>query len=66
MRKLRLVLDVTYNDNGVAEETLRRLLGNVVVLAVREGLLTGETEAEVENHAYRVETVPQPPSPDTK
>lgn len=65
MRKLQLVLNVTYNDNGVAEETLRRLLDNLVAHAVDEGLLTGETEAEVEEYTHRVETVPQPPSSDT-
>ena len=60
MRKLRLVLDVSYNENGVPEEDLRWLLGNVVMHATNEGLLTGESEAEVESYEYRVEVVPVP------
>ena len=60
MRKLRLVLNVTYNDNGVAEETLRQLLDNLLMHAISHGLLTGETEAEVESYTHRVETAPLP------
>jgi hypothetical protein len=60
MRQLRLVLDVTFNDNGVAEETLRQLLDNLLMHAISHGLLTGETEAEVESYTHRVENVPLP------
>jgi hypothetical protein len=54
MKRFQLVLDVTYNDNGVPENDLRRMLGNVVTHAIDEGLLTGNTEAEVEEYSYRV------------
>ena len=54
MKTFQLVLDVTYNDNGVPENDLRQMLGNVIMHAIDEGLLTGNTEAEVEEYSYRV------------
>jgi hypothetical protein len=45
---LTLALTVTYIPNGVTEEELIHLLSNVANHAGHRGLLTGETEAEVE------------------
>ncbi len=58
MKALRLILEVTYNDQGVPEDELRQRLDNLVIHAVNEGLLTGETEADVEKYTHRIETVP--------
>jgi hypothetical protein len=57
MMRLQLILDVTYTD-GVAEDVLRQMLDNLVLHAVNEGMLTGETKAEVESYSHRIETVP--------
>ncbi len=55
--KLRLILDVTYNANGVSEEALRRRLADVVRHAMSQGLVTGDTAAFVTDHDYRVHRV---------
>ena len=46
---LRLIIDVTYDPNGVTQEELAERLDSIPRLAAGEGLFTGETEAEVES-----------------
>jgi hypothetical protein len=55
--KLRLVLEVTYIPNGVPTAQLREMLEGIVTLAMGEGLVTGDTEAEVDTYTHRVETI---------
>lgn len=45
---LRLTLDVTYTPNGVTVDELRERLENVATGAVNEGLITGDSAAEVQ------------------
>ena len=45
--KLRLILDVDYNPNGVSRDYLENLLDGIAQSAASDGLMTGETEAEV-------------------
>jgi hypothetical protein len=53
--KLRLIFDIEYAPHGVSEHRLRYLLEEEVAgRALNEGLLTGDTEAEVEAWQYRV------------
>ena len=56
--KLRLVVEVTYIPRGVLTAQLREMLEGVVSYAMSRGLVTGETEAEVDLYTHRVETVP--------
>lgn len=55
---LRLIFDVEYNLNGEAVQELSKRLERAAFHAVSEGLLTGETEAEVENYGVTVSAVP--------
>lgn len=55
---LRLVLEVTYIPHGVPTAELREMLEGVVSYAMNRGLITGDTEAEVDLYTHRVETVP--------
>jgi len=52
--KLRLVIDVDYFNNGEAEETLEHLLKAIAAKAANDGLMTGETPAEVETWTAKV------------
>lgn len=52
--KLALQLEVAYQPNGVPESRLRRYLDQIAERAAGEGLLTGDSEAEVEDWSYRV------------
>ena len=45
--KLRLTLDVEYDDNSVGLEELSRRLQGMVASAAGDGAFTGDTEAEV-------------------
>ncbi len=54
--KLRLILDVEYDANGTPVQSLKEILGDVVVGAANRGFLT-EEGAEVEDYSYRVEEV---------
>lgn len=55
--KLRLVLDVEYEPNGVSERHLRGQLEFMVENAMSNGLVTGETDAEIENWDMRINRV---------
>lgn len=52
---LKLTLDVKYIPNGVTATELKRLLAGIVSHAMSEGLVTGDTEAEVESHSVEIE-----------
>lgn len=56
--KLRLVLDVEYDLNGVPVEELRANLEGVVTHAMGLGLITGGTAAEVKTHEYVIRERP--------
>lgn len=55
--RLRLILEVEYNPNGVSEEYLRHKLGYIATAAAGDGLLTGDSEADVEMWISKVEKV---------
>lgn len=44
---LKLVLTVTFKKNGVSDEELKENLRAIADRAAGDGLMTGETEAEV-------------------
>jgi hypothetical protein len=52
--RLRLVLDVEYNLNGERIEQMKGLLRKLVAHAVGEGLLTGDSSAEVDQYSVNV------------
>lgn len=52
--QLRLTLDVSYCLNGETAAAMRLLLSKLVYRAIGEGLLTGESEAEVEEYSIKV------------
>lgn len=54
----RLVLDVTYALNGVPREEMLAHLRRACERAIGTGMLSGETEAEVDEYQLRVENVP--------
>lgn len=56
--KLRLTLDVTYDLQGVGTEEMQARLHVMVQNAVSEGMLTGDTPAEVEAWETHVTEVP--------
>lgn len=56
----RLVLDVTYALNGEDAKALLARLEEMVRRAIGEGMLTGSTAAEVEEHSMTVSLAPQP------
>lgn len=47
--KLCLILEVEYDNNGVDRNTLQRMLIDIAEDAMDEGVVTGETPAEVKN-----------------
>lgn len=58
-KTLRLTLDVSYTPNGESIDELVRRLERVVARSVGEGMLTGDTAAEVETWTAKVvETEP--------
>jgi len=57
--KLRLTLDVTYLPGDESIETLMHHLNRLVQIASSEGLLTGETAAEVDVFDHKVTIAPE-------
>jgi hypothetical protein len=53
--KMRLTLDVSYQPNGVSAEALADLLRAIADSAAGDGLMTGETEAEVDTWECKVQ-----------
>ncbi len=57
--KLRLVLDVSYIPNGAGKQALLDRLTNMVQYCTGNGMLTGDTDAEVATHSVTtLESVP--------
>lgn len=59
--RARLTLDVTYTLNGVAGDLMIQNLRKMCERAIGEGMLTGNTEAEVDEYSMDVEGVLQEP-----
>ena len=57
---LELNFRVTYIPNGVPAEELRARLERLVEVGMGDGLLTGDTKAEVETHTFSTKDIPQP------
>jgi hypothetical protein len=57
--RLCVTLDVTYALNGQSVENLKDLLNNGVLRAIGDGMLTGQTEAAVENYSVDVAVAPE-------
>ncbi|GIK44980.1 MAG: hypothetical protein BroJett012_08830 [Betaproteobacteria bacterium] len=58
--RLRLTLDVTYDLAGESADEMRDRLCRMVEMAIDNGLLTGHTEATVEEHSVKVREIPEP------
>lgn len=58
MKRFRLTLDITFNPYGVSSAELQAALEGIVSHAMDRGLITGETEAEVETHSVEVVELP--------
>jgi hypothetical protein len=56
---VRLTLDVTYSLNGETPEKMASLLRNMCERAIGEGMLTGYTEAEVDEYSMDVKIRPE-------
>jgi hypothetical protein len=56
---LRLTIDVIYEPNGVPEEDLRTMLGQLPNNAASDGMFTRNTPAEVSTWEYEI-TSPKP------
>lgn len=54
LTKLRLILDVDFDPQGVDRDTLVRQMHDVVNRAVNDGTLTGDTPATVEHYNFKV------------
>lgn len=59
LHRLRLTMDVTYDLNEVDIDDLVRRLRKMGEWAVGEGMLTGETEAEVDQYSMDVTEYPE-------
>jgi len=55
---LKLELDVTYRPNGASAEQLSGLLNAAVDHMLGNGMITGSTEAEIEEVICRVTPIP--------
>lgn len=58
--KVRLVLDVTYDLNGVDAEAMRGRLQQMVERAIGDGMLTGSTDTTVDEYSMDARLVPEP------
>lgn len=56
-QRIRLVLDVSYQPNGVPIDVLRDHLTRMFERAIGDGILTGSTRAEVEKYSMEVKTI---------
>ena len=54
---LRLIVDVEFDDNGVSTEVLASNLRFIADHAYAEGLMTGDTDAEVISWKATVELI---------
>lgn len=62
---LRLTLDVSYVLNGVSVEDMQAGLSRLVEHAISNGMLTGDSAAEVDEYAAEVVEQPEPLSEDS-
>lgn len=62
--KMRLTLDVTYSLNGENASEMASRLRRMCERAIGEGMLTGETDAEVEVYSMDAVIQPEPLSED--
>lgn len=62
---VRLTLDVSYSLNGEAAKTMAANLRRMCERAIGEGLLTGASDAEVDEYAIAVAVRPAPLDEDT-
>jgi hypothetical protein len=53
--RTRLILNIEYTENGTSREELNGLLQEMVDHAMNNGMITGETPAEVTNHNVTIE-----------
>lgn len=53
-KSFELTLDVKYRPNGVGVNELKDRLEHLIRHGINEGLLTGETEAEVVNWDFKI------------
>jgi hypothetical protein len=60
--RLCVTLDVTYALSGQSLDNLKELLNNGIRRAIGDGMLTGQTEAEVKDHSVNVAVVPEGPT----
>lgn len=57
--KVRLTLDVTYNLNGESAAEMASRLREMCERSIGEGMLTGATDAELDEYAINVEIQPE-------
>lgn len=60
--KVRLILDVEYDPNGVPPQVLRDMLEYIPQMAASNGLMSGDTEAEVATWVARTVEVEELPA----
>ena len=58
--RVRLILDVTYALNGELAQSMAQLLRRMVERAIGEGMLTGFTDAEVDEYSMDTAIRPDP------
>jgi hypothetical protein len=61
----RLTLDVTFDLQDTTEREMEHVLRQSVRHLVKEGLLTGETSATVEDYDFTLKRLESPPSLET-
>ena len=57
MKKYKLTVEVTYEQNGASDSELIRLLHSIPGRAGDDGMFTGETDAEVVMWSEKVEEI---------
>jgi hypothetical protein len=62
--KLRLTVEVTYYLNGTSATEMVWLLRKMCAQAIGEGMLTGQTDAEVDEYSIDAAILPEPLSED--
>lgn len=55
--KMRLILEVDFIPNGESNLTLKTQMREIANYAVNRGLITGETNADIEGWNAKVETL---------
>ena len=62
--KIRLTLDVVYNLNSESAQEMASRLQKMCEQAIGNGMLTGEPNAEVDEHSMEAKIIPEPLSED--